>query len=94
MRTRLQDRCQRSAPGRVGRRSGVHVAVSTTRSRHGVLLAIIGLTVAAALAAATFGAGVTALGLRQLVSGPGVPAGAGAVPAASLPRAASRSRRH
>jgi hypothetical protein len=55
--------------------------VSTVRPRHGILLAVICLTIVAALMLATVGAGASGLGLSELVSGPRPPAGAAQAPA-------------
>jgi len=68
--------------------------VSSVRPRlHGVLLTVICVALAAALLAATVGSGVSGLGLRELVSGPGLPSASGlpaAAPATSAAPVGSR----
>ncbi len=66
-------------------------AVPIARSRiHGLVLTLICVAVVAALLAATLGTGVSGVGLRELVSGPGLPSGSGpvAAPTAASARAA------
>jgi hypothetical protein len=68
-------------------------AVSIARSRiHGVVLALVCVAVVAALLAATLGTGVSDVGLRELVSGPGLPSGSGLPAAPATARAAASAR--
>jgi len=76
----MQYVCQISERERVGARFGVLGAVPVARvSFHGVLMGLVCLALIAALVAATVGAGVSGLGVRELVSGPSLPSAAGGV---------------
>lgn len=63
--------------GRAAASPGVQERVPLARSHvNEVLLGLICVAVVVALLAATFGAGASAGGLRELVSGPGLPSAA------------------
>jgi hypothetical protein len=68
--------------------------VPIARSRlHGFVLVLVCVAVIAALLAATLGTGVSDLGLRELVSGPGLPSGTG-LPSPSAPAPAGAGPSH